>query len=101
MSLTLDEPLHAVTLTLFLQCLADTCGADLLRVKGIVEVVEEPDHAAEIHGVQHVFHPLRWLTAGLRGRARAAWCSSAAACAGTGSTALLATIEEEVCAARQ
>ncbi|MBI4191676.1 MAG: GTP-binding protein, partial [Betaproteobacteria bacterium] len=37
------------------------CGADLLRVKGIVHVAEQPDRPAVIHGVQHVFHPLVWL----------------------------------------
>jgi len=95
-SLELDEPLHAVSLTLFLQALAETCGADLLRVKGLVEIVENPDHATVVHGVQHVFHPLRWLDGwpgGRRGtrlvligrRLHQAWVA-----------ALLATIEEEV-----
>ena len=58
-----SEPLHAVTLTLFLQVLAEHCGARLLRLKGLVDVVESPGRPAVIHGVQHVFHPPAWLDA--------------------------------------
>jgi G3E family GTPase len=56
-----DSPLHAVTLPLLLSALAENCGADLLRMKGIVNVVEEPDRPAVIHGVQHVYHAPVWL----------------------------------------
>ncbi len=56
-----DEPLHAVTLALFLAALAENCGADLLRVKGLVRVVERPECPAVIHGVQHVYHAPVWL----------------------------------------
>ena len=57
------EPLHAVTLALFLQVIAEHCGARLLRLKGLVDVVESPGRPAVIHGVQHVFHPPAWLDA--------------------------------------
>ena len=57
------EPLHAVTLSLFLQILAEHCGGKLLRLKGLVDVVECPGRPAVIHGVQHVFHPPAWLDA--------------------------------------
>ena len=56
-----DQPLHAVTLALLLSALAENCGADLLRMKGIVNVSEEPDRPAVIHGVQHVYHAPVWL----------------------------------------
>jgi G3E family GTPase len=56
-------PLRAVTLTLFLQVLAEHCGARLLRLKGLVDVLESPGRPAVIHGVQHVFHPPAWLDA--------------------------------------
>jgi len=56
-----NEPIAAVTLTLFLETLAEHCGADLLRLKGIVNVAESPDRPAVIHGVQHVFHAPAWL----------------------------------------
>jgi G3E family GTPase len=58
-----STPLHAVTLSLFLQVLAEHCGARLLRLKGLVDVVESPGRPAVIHGVQHVFHPPAWLEA--------------------------------------
>ena len=32
-------------------------GPNLLRVKGIVKIAENPDQPVVIHGVQHVFHP--------------------------------------------
>jgi G3E family GTPase len=56
-----DTPIAAVALTLFLEALAEHCGADLLRLKGIVGIAESPDRPAVIHGVQHVFHPPAWL----------------------------------------
>ena len=55
------EPIRAVALTLLLEALSDHCGADLLRIKGIVNILESPDQPAVIHGVQHVFHPPCWL----------------------------------------
>ncbi len=56
------DPIRAVTLTLFLETLCEHCGACLLRLKGIVNILESPDRPAVIHGVQHVFHPPSWLT---------------------------------------
>jgi G3E family GTPase len=58
-----EKPLHAVTLGLFLQVVAEHCGPRLLRLKGLVDVVESPGRPAVIHGVQHVFHPPAWLDA--------------------------------------
>jgi G3E family GTPase len=60
-SIVRDEPVHAVTLALFLSALAENCGPDLLRTKGIVRVSEEPDRPAVIHGMQHVYHAPVWL----------------------------------------
>jgi G3E family GTPase len=59
--ITRDEPVHAATLALYLSALAESCGADLLRVKGIVGIAETPDTPAVIHGVQHVYHAPVWL----------------------------------------
>ncbi len=56
-----EEPIRAVTLALFLETLAEHCGSDLLRLKGILNIAESPDRPAVMHGVQHVFHPLAWL----------------------------------------
>ena len=55
------EPLYAATLPLLLSALAENCGADLLRMKGIVHVLEVPQRPAVIHGVQHVYHAPVWL----------------------------------------
>jgi G3E family GTPase len=55
------EPIRAVALTLFLEALAEHCGDDILRLKGIVNILESPERPAVIHGVQHVFHPPAWL----------------------------------------
>ncbi len=55
------DPIRAVALTLFLEAVSEHCGADLLRLKGIVNVLESPDRPAVIHGVQHVFHSPSWL----------------------------------------
>jgi len=56
-----DEPVHAVTLALFLSALAENCGDDLLRMKGLVNVAEQPQFPAVVHGVQHVYHAPVWL----------------------------------------
>jgi len=56
-----EQPVSAVALSLFLEALADHCGADLLRMKGIVEVAESPGQPAVIHGVQHIFQSPTWL----------------------------------------
>jgi len=67
-----EAPIRAVALALFLETLAEHCGPDLLRVKGILNIAESPDHPAVIHGVQHVFHPPafleRWPSADRRSR---------------------------------
>jgi G3E family GTPase len=36
-------------------------GDDLLRVKGIVQLADDPEHPMVIHGVQHLFHPPQTL----------------------------------------
>jgi G3E family GTPase len=56
-----QQPIQAVALTLFLEALAEHCGDGILRLKGIVNILESPDRPAVIHGVQHVFHPPAWL----------------------------------------
>ncbi len=55
------EPIPALALTLLLEALADHIGADLLRLKAIVNVAEHPQRPAVLHGVQHVFHEPEWL----------------------------------------
>ena len=54
--LTIDEPIHGEALDLWLETLLQLRGADFLRIKGIINVVDF-DGPVVIHGVQHIFHP--------------------------------------------
>jgi G3E family GTPase len=58
--LTLDAPILAEAFELWLDVLIGFKGPDLLRVKGILNIVGLPGPAV-IHGVQHVFHPTAYL----------------------------------------
>ena len=58
---TRDSPVSGEAFGFFLESLIAGKGADLLRVKGIVNVAERPETPAVIHGVQHLFHPVQWL----------------------------------------
>lgn len=54
--LTFDDPIPALAFERWLGILTMFKGADILRVKGIVNV-EGVDRPMVIHGVQHIFHP--------------------------------------------
>lgn len=54
--LVLDRPIGRMAFQAALDMLIASQGADLLRVKGIVNVREHPERPAVIHGVQHIFH---------------------------------------------
>ena len=54
--LAFDEPLDWMAVSNWLAYLRSARGADLLRVKGILNLREEPTPVV-IHGVHHVFHP--------------------------------------------
>lgn len=60
-SLVLDEPVTTMTFTIGLKLLIANQGADLLRVKGIINLAENPHTPLVIHGVQHIFHEPVWL----------------------------------------
>ncbi len=44
-------------LELFMELLKSYHGANMLRMKGIVKVSDDPERPVVLHGVQHVFHP--------------------------------------------
>ena len=44
-------------LELFMELLKSYHGANMLRMKGIVNVSDDPSRPVVLHGVQHVFHP--------------------------------------------
>ncbi|MFG1396782.1 CobW family GTP-binding protein [Roseixanthobacter pseudopolyaromaticivorans] len=56
-TLATDAAVSASTLDLFLELLRATYGANLLRLKGIVKLADDPDAPIVLHGVQHVMHP--------------------------------------------
>jgi len=54
--LTSDEPLSWDAVSFWLARLRKSAGQDLLRIKGILNLIGE-DAPVAIHGVHHVFHP--------------------------------------------
>ncbi|MCS0502143.1 CobW family GTP-binding protein [Ancylobacter mangrovi] len=58
--LTLDDPVSPEALSLWLSSLVSLRSADLLRLKGLVNLAGHGRPVA-VHGVQHLIHPLREL----------------------------------------
>ena len=58
-----SEALSRDELQFLLDGISQNLGANLLRVKGLVNVREEPGRPAVIQGVQHLLHTLTWLDA--------------------------------------
>ena len=56
-----EQPITREALRLLLDALQQNLGPNLLRVKGIVHVAEEPDRPAVIQGAQQLLHNLTWL----------------------------------------
>jgi len=54
---TREEPISWDRFSTWLKMVSAMRGIDLLRVKGIVNVIEHPLRPMVIHGVQHIFHP--------------------------------------------
>ncbi len=54
--LTIDDPINGEAFDLWLKGLLLLRGADLLRVKGILNIIGF-DGPVIVHGVQHIFHP--------------------------------------------
>ncbi|ADZ68548.1 CobW family GTP-binding protein [Polymorphum gilvum] len=62
-TLSTSRPIPASALEMFLDLLRSAHGPKLLRMKGIVQIAEDPDRPVVLHGVQHVFHPPATLPA--------------------------------------
>ncbi|WP_106754490.1 CobW family GTP-binding protein [Pannonibacter carbonis] len=56
-TLAANRPVPAAALEMFIDLLRSAHGPKLLRVKGIIQIAEDPERPVVIHGVQHVFHP--------------------------------------------
>ena len=62
-TLVFQEPLSIEAFGGALEALTTIQGANLLRLKGIVNIADRPGRPLVIHGVQHVFHDPVWLEA--------------------------------------
>lgn len=60
----LKEPVRPVVFFMALEALRRNAGTDLLRVKGLVALSDDPGKPVVVHGVKHVTHPVdrleRW-----------------------------------------
>lgn len=68
--LTSDRPMGSAAFDMFLELLRAAHGPKLLRVKGLVHLVESPDRPVLLHGAQHLFHPPQMLDSWPDGDAR-------------------------------
>lgn len=62
-SLKHDTPIPLASFDMFLDLLRSAHGEKLLRVKGIVQLEDNPERPLVIHGVQQIFHPPARLAA--------------------------------------
>ncbi len=59
--LTRETPLTREEAQFLLDGIAQNLGSGLLRVKGLVNIAEEPGRPAVIQGAQHLLHTMTWL----------------------------------------
>lgn len=59
--LTRESPLTREEAQFLLGGIAQNLGTGLLRVKGLVNIAEEPGRPAVIQGAQHLLHTMTWL----------------------------------------
>jgi len=59
--LTRSNPLSREELQFLLDGITQNLGPSLLRVKGLINIREEPGKPAVVQGVQHLLHNLTWL----------------------------------------
>jgi G3E family GTPase len=56
-TLTHPHPISSAAVEMFVDLLQASYGERLLRMKGIIELVEDRDHPLVLHGVQTILHP--------------------------------------------
>lgn len=59
--LTRSNPLSREELQFLLDGISQNLGPSLLRVKGLVNIKEEPGRPAVVQGAQHLLHSMTWL----------------------------------------
>lgn len=71
-AITIDEPISPLIFHFFLDALKMAAGPDLLRMKGLFCLADDPDRPVVVHGVQSLIHPIdkldRWPSADQRTR---------------------------------
>lgn len=71
-AIVVDEPITPVIFHFFLDALKMSAGPDLLRVKGLVALTDDPQRPVVVHGVQHLIHTIdrldRWPSGDRRTR---------------------------------
>jgi G3E family GTPase len=60
---TREEPLSEFALQLLIEAIGENLGPQLLRIKGLINVLERPHTPALIHGAQKLLHGVEWLAA--------------------------------------
>lgn len=56
-ALTHERPIPSAAVEMFVDLLQASYGEKLLRMKGIIELAEDPEHPLVLHGVQTILHP--------------------------------------------
>ncbi len=59
--LTRANPITREELQFLLDGIGENLGTGLLRVKGLINILEEPGKPAVVQGVQHLLHNVTWL----------------------------------------
>ena len=59
--LTRSKPMSREEIQFLLDGIGQNLGPSLLRVKGLINVLEEPGRPAVVQGVQHLLHNMTWL----------------------------------------
>jgi G3E family GTPase len=59
--LTRSKPLSREELQFLLDGISQNLGSSLLRVKGLINILEEPGRPAVVQGVQHLLNNVTWL----------------------------------------
>lgn len=59
--LTRSKPMAREELQFLLDGITQNLGPSLLRVKGLINILEEPGKPAVVQGVQHLLHNVTWL----------------------------------------
>ncbi|MCX7174478.1 MAG: GTP-binding protein [Proteobacteria bacterium] len=60
---TREEPMSELALELLIDAIGENLGPQLLRIKGLINVLERPGTPALIHGAQKLLHGVEWLAA--------------------------------------